>query len=156
MKIDVFKEVLQEFDRLDDEFDHRIVCGAAAFNTLRAEIERIEHHYNPLTMTTEYGYMGIPLTIVQREDRDEDQEFQIISTRRGLPFNYDPFKGFRVKRYIDDEIESFVVDDIVDAYIQPDWTKYSPWAKSQNESKEISDDDLMAVLNGGGYQAVKA
>lgn len=156
MMTDELIMMLDKFEAGTGKPSTKIICGEAAFEKLRREAtddwgaDRYLEPNNRDGYTAEF--MGIPIQVIRDNNVLENDKIYVLN--EPVEDYYKPIRYTQwwVRRPYDD----LVVDGLVppkgfERYYYGQWNTA---AQREEELADISEDALMSVLNGGGFNVV--
>lgn len=149
--------MLDKFEAGTGKAPTKIICGEAAFEKLRREATDdwgADRYLEPNINRDGYvaRFMGIPIQVIHNSNVLEDDKIYVFNEPDEN--YYKPV--YETQWWARRPYNDLIVDDLVppkgfERYYYGQWNTA---AQKEEELADINEDDLMSVLNGGGFNAV--
>lgn len=148
--------MLDKFEAGTGKPPTKIICGEGAFEKLRREATDDWGADRYLEPNNRDGYiakfMGIPIQVIRDNNVLENDKIYVLNEPVG-----DYYKPIQYTHWwTRSPFNNLIVDDLVppEGFERYYYGQWNTAAQREEELADISEDALMSVLNGGGFNAV--
>lgn len=149
--------MLDKFEAGTDKAPTKVLCGEAAFEKLRREATDdwgADRYLEPNINRDGYvaRFMGIPIQVIHDPNVLEDDKIYVLNEP-----NEDYYKPIQYTHWwARHPYDGLIIDDLVPpkGFERYYYGRWDTAVTKDEEPTDISEDALMSVLNGGGFNAV--